>query len=46
MAKIELYCRKCGKKMRTDFSNSSTICKKCRKTIPAREINTTRYFDF
>ncbi|MFW9829126.1 MAG: hypothetical protein ACFFEY_16230 [Candidatus Thorarchaeota archaeon] len=46
MARVEIYCRKCGKRMRMDFSDTSTICKKCRKEIPEKVVNTTRYFDF
>ncbi|MFX0040648.1 MAG: hypothetical protein ACFFCY_12105 [Promethearchaeota archaeon] len=46
MAKITINCRKCGKEIRLDLSDSEALCKKCRKTKLVLEKKTTVNFDF
>ena len=47
MAKIMIKCRKCGKEIRLDLSDSRALCKKCRKTMMiVLDKKTTESFDF
>ncbi|MFX1390114.1 MAG: hypothetical protein ACFE9Z_08640 [Promethearchaeota archaeon] len=46
MDKATMNCRKCGKVFKMDSLDSSGICKKCRKKIPAKVMKTTKNFDF
>jgi Zn finger protein HypA/HybF involved in hydrogenase expression len=46
MAKIMINCRKCGKDIRLDLSDSRALCRKCRKTSIVLDERTTRNFDF
>ncbi len=46
MAKIMINCRKCGKDIRLDFSDSRVLCRKCRKTMIVLNKKTTVNFDF
>ena len=46
MAKIMIKCRKCGKEIKLNLSDSRALCKKCRKTMIVLDKNTTKNFDF
>jgi DNA-directed RNA polymerase subunit RPC12/RpoP len=46
MARMTINCRKCGKEIRLDLSNSEALCKRCRKNKLILKHNTTQNFDF
>ena len=46
MVKIMINCRKCGKEIRLNLSDTRALCKKCRKNHAVIEVTTTRNFDF
>jgi len=46
MAKIIINCRKCGKEIKLDLTDSRALCRKCRKNQIAHYAKTTKNFDF